>query len=131
MRYRLLGIATLALAAVAFATPARQLVTSRVCALMGGATCESSGASAAHAPDPTMSLVCERSCAAKVPYRQDQIVSQPGARPGDLARCPVSGVVFAVHQESPTFTVRGKTYRTCCETCVTKLRKNPARFLAL
>jgi len=99
----------------------------------GSASCEAQGsnASLANGPDPVMSSVCERSCAAKVPYREDQIVSQPGARPGDLARCPVSGVVFAVHEDSPAYTVDGKTYRTCCGTCLTKLEKNPGRFIAL
>jgi YHS domain-containing protein len=82
-------------------------------------------------PDLLMSVMCERACAAKVEYRDDQVVSQPGARPGDLTRCPVSGVVFLVQQENSRHSQRGRTWFTCCETCTAKLRKNPERFLTL
>lgn len=128
MKLRTLAGIALGLVAVAAATPARHMVVSYCRSMSSGTACE---ANAGKSPDPFMSVACERSCAAKVPYREDQIVSQPGAHPGDLARCPVSGVVFAVHEDSPTYTANGKSYRTCCETCVTKLRKNPGRFLAL
>lgn len=82
-------------------------------------------------PDPFMSMVCERSCAAKVDVDESCLVAQPGAKAGDLARCPVSGVVFLVHEDQSGLTIDGKTYVTCCETCVAKLRKDPGRFLSL
>jgi hypothetical protein len=85
----------------------------------------------AKSPDPVMSVMCERACATKLQYRDHQVVSQPGAKPGDLTRCPVSGVVFVVQQDNPSYAVGGHEWLTCCETCVAKLRKNPERFLTL
>src|SRR5262245_50716852 len=45
--------------------------------------------------DPAMAM-CSFSCAAKVAYEEADLQAQPGVRDGQLARCPVSGVVFRV-----------------------------------
>ena len=80
--------------------------------------------------DPAMSRVCERSCATQMPYAEADVHSQPGAVAGELTRCPVSGVVFMVGEQSDHVSYHGRDYYTCCGTCAGKLRKSPARFVA-
>ena len=79
--------------------------------------------------DQVMALICERSCAAKGPYEASAVAAQPGAAEGALTRCPVSGVVFTLTQESPRVAASGREWRTCCDTCATKLSENPTKFL--
>ena len=92
------------------------------------------GATTAHATakgkDPVMSFVCERSCAAKVAYQEADLAPQPGAKDGDLTRCPVSGVVFEVAARNPSIEYAGHRYRLCCQGCEKKFRADPARFVA-
>jgi hypothetical protein len=101
--------------------------------------CSASGASASsHTAvtdakghrDPLMAMVCERSCAAKAPYREEMVMAQPNAHVGALTRCPVSGVVFTVTGESPDLVYHGAHYRLCCGGCEKKFRANPARFVS-
>jgi YHS domain-containing protein len=42
---------------------------------------------------------------------------QPGANAGDLAYCPVSGVVFKITDTSAKAEVDGKPIFFCCENC--------------
>ena len=93
------------------------------------ATSSHTATKAAHGKDPLMALVCERSCAAKTPYREEMVIAQPGAKEGDLARCPVSGVVFSVTVDNPDVAYQGMHYRLCCGTCEKKFRARPAHFV--
>ena len=97
----------------------------------GGGQCASGGTLTAQAGsrDPLMSLVCQRSCAAKEPYRAADLVAQPGAHERDLTRCPVSGVVFRVPRSASHSVYGGRTYYFCCDNCVQKFTARPANFL--
>lgn len=80
--------------------------------------------------DPAMAAICEAGCAARIDYAPEDVVAQPGAQVGDLAQCPVSGVVFAVQEGQPTFEVAGEVWFTCCGMCQERARAEPARFVA-
>lgn len=90
-----------------------------------------SGPVATGAYDSTAASECRYSCAAKIPYEDSELVSQPGVHDGQLTRCPVSGVVFAVDAKRPRVTIGAHGYVTCCEGCATKLRKAPGKFLRI
>jgi hypothetical protein len=60
---------------------------------------------------------CERTCGFHGRVNENKIVEQPGAKVGDLARCPVSGVIFEVKPDNPQVTLNGKRYFTCCAAC--------------
>lgn len=96
-----------------------------------GGQCAAPTASAVHAGsrDPMMSLVCQRSCAAKESYRAADLVEQPHARVHDLTRCPVSGVVFRVPENGPHAEYANHTYYMCCDNCVQKFAARPVKFL--
>src|SRR4051812_17526796 len=72
---------------------------------------------------------CEQACGTKQDFKEADVVSQPGARPGDLARCPVSDAVFEVKADSAHQVVDGKTIYTCCPSCAEHFANNPARFM--
>lgn len=56
-------------------------------------------------------------------------VKAPGeAKPGDTARCPVSGEEFDVTASSPHAEHDGKTYYFCCSGCEKKFKENPQKF---
>lgn len=65
--------------------------------------------------DPELALVCT-ACATKLAYEEKDVVPAGKAKVGDLSRCPMSGVVFEVKQDSPK-TDRGYT---CCGACKAK-----------
>jgi len=132
------------LSAVLVAAAATTLATrSYLCgdAAMAGATkagdaCAPSTASTTAATagktlnaDPELSAICQKACAARVPYKEAELVSQPGAKIGNLTRCPVSGVVFKVGITNPTVKYKGVAYRTCCSMCSKRFRAQPARFV--
>ncbi len=79
--------------------------------------------------DPEMAGVCQGACAARIAYQESDIVPQPGASPGNLTRCLVSGVVFVVGDGNPKIEHEGKSYYLCCNGCAGKFRENPGRFL--
>lgn len=79
--------------------------------------------------DPSMSSVCQRSCATKVAYEESDIVKQPGANQGDLTRCVVSGVVIKSGNDNPKVEHSGNSYILCCEGCAKKFRQEPTRFI--
>jgi hypothetical protein len=66
--------------------------------------------------DPEMGG-CEKACGFHGKVDEKRIIKQPGAKAGDLVRCPVSGVVFEVKPESSQVTLNGKRYYTCCPSC--------------
>src|SRR5262245_4213726 len=80
--------------------------------------------------DPAMAM-CSFSCAAKVAYREADLHAQPGVRDGQLARCPVSGVVFRADARRPRVHLATGEYVTCCGNCAAKLEKSPGRFIHL
>lgn len=55
---------------------------------------------------------------------------QPGASVGDLAYCPVSGVVFTVKAQSPRADVEGKPVFFCCDSCAAHFASNRTAVLA-
>jgi hypothetical protein len=93
-----------------------------------GDQCTSGQKATAGKPDPFMSMMCERSCAAKN-YDKATVVAQPGAHDGQLTRCPVSGVVFKVQKDNAAVKYAGKEWVTCCGSCAKKLVAAPERFL--
>jgi hypothetical protein len=119
-RWQLFSVGAVALTAAVFAAGSLQSLASSA----------SSGQSKTGAgkPDPMMSAMCERSCAAR-DYGKASVVAQPGAHRGQLTRCPVSGVVFKVHKGSSGVAYAGKEWVTCCGTCAKKLAAAPERFL--
>jgi mercuric ion binding protein len=80
-------------------------------------------------PDPAITAICQAGCAAQVDYEESDVVAQPGAKAGDLTRCPVSGVVFFVQPDQSHVEVNGQTWYTCCAMCAGKLTENPQRFV--
>jgi len=63
--------------------------------------------------------------------RNAQAVAQPGAQPGQVVYCPVSGAVFRIKDTSPRADVHGKTLYLCCEACARYFAQNRDRVLAL
>ena len=51
---------------------------------------------------------CAKACGAKVAFSSADVIVQPGAEPGNLAHCPVSGAVFDMRGSSPRRVVPGK-----------------------
>jgi copper chaperone len=88
-------------------------------------------ADAPFGPDPAITKICQAGCAAKFDYDPADVVAQPGAKVGDLTRCPVSGVVFQVQEDQPRYDANGATWFTCCGMCLGKLQESPARFLRM
>jgi hypothetical protein len=80
--------------------------------------------------DPAMAM-CSFSCAAKITFREQDLQAQPGVHDGQLARCPVSGVVFKADVQRPRVHLATGDYVTCCDHCATKLVQAPARFINL
>ncbi len=76
--------------------------------------------------DPTITAACQ-GCATKIAYEEKDIVAQPGAKVGDLAKCPVSGVVFQVTDKSPRITRDGAELFTCCAMCQAKAKADAAK----
>ena len=79
--------------------------------------------------DLGMSGVCRFACATKLDYEPADVIAQPGAQPGKLTQCPVSGVVFVVGSDRPAVPVKGNDYVTCCGNCAVKLQKEPRHYL--
>ncbi len=80
--------------------------------------------------DPASAAACQLGCAAPLDdYSPSEVADQPDAPVGSVARCPVSGVVFRVTDESPSVEYAGHQYRTCCGGCADKLRAELAATL--
>lgn len=74
-----------------------------------------------------MSMVCEFSCAAK-DVDDSKVVAQSKAKIGDYTKCPISGVVFNVTEQSSKISYAGKTAFTCCSTCAEIFNKSPQEY---
>ncbi len=146
MRKFVLGIVVLALLATGGYTVFASNQSSTSCKSPVSAATASSCASSCSSPsaaaasvaprgnltghfDPAMSGMCRFSCATKLKYNARNVLAQPGAQPGKLTRCPVSGVVFAVDANRPHVRIAGNEYVTCCDHCVAKLKKDPRHYL--
>ena len=75
---------------------------------------------------------CEGGCGERAAGLAPGVIAQPGAKPGDLAYCPVSGVVFRVGDRPG----RGKrdvghaTLHFCCESCAEYFSKHRDQVIA-
>ncbi|MEW5852410.1 MAG: heavy metal-associated domain-containing protein [Myxococcota bacterium] len=74
--------------------------------------------------------MCAMACGTKREYAEKDVVTQPGAKVGDLVRCPVSNAVFDVKEDSPFIEQDGKRFFTCCAGCFAQFQRDPARFFA-
>lgn len=72
---------------------------------------------------------CKMACGTKRAYREQDVVAQPDAKVGDLARCPVSGAVFDVKEDSPFFLHDGKKIFACCSSCAAQFQIDSSRYL--
>jgi len=88
-----------------------------------------SAPTATGAYDSSAASQCAYSCAAKIPYKDTDLVAQPGVHDGQFTCCPVSGVVFVVDAKRPHVTVASREFVTCCESCAGNLRKAPGKFV--
>ena len=79
--------------------------------------------------DPKVAEACEAGCAEHDDYDPATVVAQPGAKVGDLTRCPVSGVVFEVMPDQASVEVDGDRWFTCCTSCAGKLKETPSKFV--
>ncbi len=77
--------------------------------------------------DTKMSWVCEMSCAAKN-YDKSKIVVNSVAKQGDLTKCPISGVVFTVSEQTGTIKYGNNIYHTCCGTCAKMFSDEPSKY---
>ena len=91
--------------------------------------CEASGGKLTGHFDSSMSGVCRLGCATKLKYNANSVSAQPGAQPGRLTQCPVSGVVFAVDASRPHVRIGKDEYITCCDQCATRLKHDPRHYL--
>jgi len=77
-----------------------------------------------------LSSACQSACGTDQ-IDMTSVAAQPGAHPGEVTQCPVSGAVFTVRENHPGWSHAGTVYYTCCETCAGILAKNPERFLEI
>lgn len=74
---------------------------------------------------------CEGGCGERLTTAAPGVVTQPGARRGERAYCPVSGVVFEVREASSHRDIAGELVFTCCETCALYFDTHRERLIAL
>lgn len=142
MRKMIVGVLVLLATASSYAVFAANQTGTSSCSpkaqAASGSSCTSAqGASACETPkgkiaghfDPAMSGVCRFACATKLKYDPKDVMAQPGVKLGQLAQCPVSGVVFVVDAHRPHVKTAGADYVTCCDRCATKLRQNLHHYL--
>lgn len=73
--------------------------------------------------DEARAEACSVGCAHPIEdYEPSDVVDQPGAKVGQLARCPISGVIFQITEESPSVEWDGKQYYVCCGGCAERLK---------
>lgn len=71
------------------------------------------------------------SCGAHAAPEGVTLVLQPGAKPGDYTRCPVSGAVFQVTEQRQRREYGGHTLFFCCGACARYFDKNAAAVAGL
>jgi hypothetical protein len=98
------------------------------CGSATAAVCGPPPAASASPIDTAQSEVCKQTCASKEAFADRDVVPAAHAKSGDLTRCPVSGVVFRVSDQSPRVEHAGQSVRVCCEGCAEKFREQPSRF---
>jgi YHS domain-containing protein len=68
------------------------------------------------------------SCAAKN-YDKNRIVINSLAKQGELTKCPISGVVFTITENTGIIKYGDKTYHTCCGSCANMFSDQPSKYL--
>lgn len=63
-------------------------------------------------------------------YDPAELVMQPGAEMGNIARCPVSGEVFTITEDAPFLEHEGQNVYFCCPGCIRRFQRDPERWLA-
>ena len=71
---------------------------------------------------------CQQGCGTHLPFTEEQVAHQPGAKKGDFARCPVSRVVFVVDGASPARGHDGKDVYFCCQPCADRFSQAPEKY---
>lgn len=61
-------------------------------------------------------------------YESEDLVEQPGVENGQITKCPMTGEVFRVTEEAPSYTHEGSTYYFCCPNCRKKVKQDPSRL---
>jgi hypothetical protein len=56
------------------------------------------------------------------------VVAQPGAKTGDVTKCPVDADLFTVASNSPRVKASKSTYVVCCKGCAVAFKKDPKRY---
>lgn len=90
---------------------------------------ESAGKAVIDGYDPEIVATCQAGCGASSDYAAADIKPQRTAKVGDLVRCPISGVVFEIHAESPKIMHENRTYRTCCQSCAGVYANEPHKAI--
>ena len=121
---RRFAIATAAVALIALAGPRvfacgdDSADKAKTASAEGSASC-----SAKHADHAACAAHHESNVSAK------DVVAQPGAKNGDVTKCPVNDEVFKVASKSARVKVAGSTYVVCCKECAVALKKDPKKYL--
>lgn len=61
--------------------------------------------------------------------RPEDIVRQPGAKVGDITRCPISGDLFVVAADQASVDYKGQPVYFCCPGCIRKFQRDPEKAL--
>ena len=91
-------------------------------------SCEAKSDGAQSGYDANMSQMCQQACGVN-DYDESQIVDPLTASSGDITKCPVSGAIYIVKDDSPTLSHDGKNFHSCCTTCADIFKTNPERFV--
>ena len=62
-------------------------------------------------------------------YDPGEVMDQAQAKIGDLTKCPVSGVVFRVTENSPRVAYQDRKFYTCCGSCARLFEAGPEQFV--
>lgn len=62
-------------------------------------------------------------------YDPADVVAQPGAQIGQLARCPISGEVFRVEDTSAYYDHEEQRVYFCCASCIRRFQRDPSQYL--
>jgi hypothetical protein len=68
-------------------------------------------------------------CSLKYKDKAAWVKEQPLAKVGDFVKCPVSGAIFEVKEDSKFIMHEGKKYYTCCGACALRAGKEPDKFV--
>lgn len=81
-----------------------------------------------HAADPAAGGGMDHGLAEGT-YDPADVVAQPGAQIGQLARCPISGEVFRVEETSAYYDHEEQRVYFCCASCIRRFQRDPSQYL--